>query len=104
MTLTTREFLGDKRDLAKRFMAAYLDGLEIFLKNPRAGKRALARFTGVKEEKFLDADYSQYTEKYLNKSMATEPRVLSIVFDLILVSVWPMSAKRFLRGSWTIAS
>jgi ABC-type nitrate/sulfonate/bicarbonate transport system substrate-binding protein len=83
VTLTTREFLRDKRDLAKRFMAAYLDGLEIFLKNPRAGKRALARFTGVKEEKFLDADYSQYTEKYLNKSMATEPRMLSIVFDRI---------------------
>jgi len=30
-----------------------------------------------------DVDYSQYTEKYLNKSMATEPRMLSIVFDRI---------------------
>lgn len=83
VTLTTREFLRDKRDLAKRFIAAYLDGLEIFLKNPGAGKKALAKFTGVKEEKFLDADYSQYTEKYLNKAMATEPRMLSIVFDRI---------------------
>jgi ABC-type nitrate/sulfonate/bicarbonate transport system substrate-binding protein len=83
VTLTTREFLRDKRDLARRFMAAYLDGLELFLKNPRIGKRALARFTGVKEERFLDADYSQYTEKYLNKSMATELRMLSIVFDRI---------------------
>jgi hypothetical protein len=64
-------------------MAAYLDGLELFLKNPRIGKRALARFTGVKEERFLDADYNQYTEKYLNKSMATELRMLSIVFDRI---------------------
>ena len=63
VTLTTREFLRDKRDLAKRFMAAYLDGLELFLKNPRLGKKALARFTGVKEERFLDADYAQYTEK-----------------------------------------
>lgn len=86
VTLTTREFLRDKRDLAKRFMAAYLDGLDLFLKNPRIGKRALARFTGVKEERFLDADYSQYTEKYLNKSMNTEPRMLSIVFDRIGVA------------------
>jgi ABC-type nitrate/sulfonate/bicarbonate transport system substrate-binding protein len=86
VTLTTREFLRDKRDVAKRFMAAYLDGLELFLKNPRAGKKALARFTGVKEEKFLDADYAQYTEKYLNKSMTTEPRMLSIVFDRIGVA------------------
>ena len=83
VTLTTREFLRDKRDLAKRFIAAYLDGLEVFLKNPRVGKRALAKFTGVKEERFLDADYNQYTEKYLNKAMATEPRMLSIVFDRI---------------------
>lgn len=86
VTLTTREFLRDKRDLAKRFMAAYLDGLELFLKNPRVGKKALARFTGVKEERFLDADYTQYTEKYLNKSMTTEPRMLSIVFDRIGVA------------------
>jgi NitT/TauT family transport system substrate-binding protein len=83
VTLTTREFLRGKRDLAKRFMAAYLDGLEIFLKNPRAGKKALARFTGVKEEKLLDADYNQFTEKYLNKAMATEPRMLSIVLERI---------------------
>lgn len=83
VTLTTREFLRGKRDLAKRFMAAYLDGLEIFLKNPGAGKKALARFTGVKEEKFLDADYNQFTEKYLNKAMATEPRMLSIVLERI---------------------
>jgi hypothetical protein len=67
-------------------MAAYLDGLELFLKNPKVGKKALARFTGVKEEKFLDADYAQYTEKYLNKSMTTEPRMLSIVFDRIGVA------------------
>jgi len=86
VTLTTREFLRDKRDLAKRFMAGYLDGVDLFLKNPRAGKKALAKFTGVKEERFLDADYAQYSEKYLNKSMATEPRMLSIVFDRIGVA------------------
>jgi hypothetical protein len=40
----------------------------------------------VKEERFLDADYNQYTEKYLNKSMSTEPRMLSIVFDRIGVA------------------
>jgi NitT/TauT family transport system substrate-binding protein len=86
VTLTTREFLRDKKDLSRRFMATYLDGLELFLKNPRAGKKALARFTGVQEEKLLDADYAQYTEKYLNKSMMTEPRMLSIVFDRIGVA------------------
>lgn len=86
VTLTTREFIRDRRDLAKRFMAVYLDGLDFFLKNPRAGKKALARFTGVKEERFLDADYVQYTEKYLNRSMTTEPRMLSIVFDRIGVA------------------
>jgi ABC-type nitrate/sulfonate/bicarbonate transport system substrate-binding protein len=86
VTLTTREFLRDKRDLAKRFLAAYLDGLELFLKNPQAGKKALGRFTGVKDEKLLDADYRQYTEKYLSKTMLTESRTLSIVFDRIGVA------------------
>ena len=83
VTLTTREFLRDKKDLARRFMATYLDGLDLFLKNSKVGKKALARFTGIKEEKLLDADYVQYTEKYLNKSMMTEPRMLSIVFERI---------------------
>jgi ABC-type nitrate/sulfonate/bicarbonate transport system substrate-binding protein len=86
VTLTTRDFLRDKKDLARRFMAAYLDGLELFLKNPQVGKKALARFTGVKDEKVLDADYLQYTGKYLNKNVATEPRTLSIVFDRIGVT------------------
>ncbi|HWP56738.1 MAG TPA: ABC transporter substrate-binding protein [Candidatus Acidoferrales bacterium] len=86
VTLTTREFLRDKRDLARRFLAAYLDGLERFLSNPQAGKKALARFTGVKEEKLLEADYVQYKEKYLNKTMTTEARTLAIVFDRIGVS------------------
>jgi NitT/TauT family transport system substrate-binding protein len=72
VTLSTREFLRDKRDVARRFMAAYFDGLDLFLKNPRVGKKALARFTGIKEEKYLDADYNQYAEKYLNKPMVTE--------------------------------
>lgn len=86
VTLTTRDFLRDKRDLAKRFMAAYLDGLELFLKNPQAGKKALARFTGVKDEKLLDADYNQHKEKYLSKTAATEPRTLAIVFERIGLS------------------
>ena len=68
------------------FLAAYFDGLDLFLKNPRIGKKALARFTGIKEEKYLDADYNQYAEKYLNKPMVTEPRMLAIVFDRILVA------------------
>jgi len=95
VTLTTREFLRDQRDLAKRFVAAYLDGLELFLNNPRAGKKALARFTGVKEEKYLDADYAQYTGKYLNKNFATEPRMFSIVLDRIGVPVGEEREKLF---------
>jgi ABC-type nitrate/sulfonate/bicarbonate transport system substrate-binding protein len=39
VTLTTRDFLRRKRDVARRFIAAYLDGLELFLKNPRIGKK-----------------------------------------------------------------
>ena len=85
VTLTTREFLRDKRDLGRRFVATYFDGLDLFLKNPRIGKKALARFTGVKEEKYLDADYAQYSEKYLNKSFITDPRMFSIVYDRIPV-------------------
>jgi NitT/TauT family transport system substrate-binding protein len=86
VTLTTREFVRDRRDVAKRFIAAYLDGLDVFLKNPTVGKKALARFTGVKEEKYLDADYAQYSEKYLNKSFVTDPRMLSIVFERIPIT------------------
>lgn len=86
VTLTTREFLRDKRDVARRFVASYFDGLELFLKNPRIGKRALGRFTGIKEEKYLDADYAQYSDKYLNKPYLTEPRMLSLIYDRIPVS------------------
>lgn len=97
VTLSTREFLRDKRDVARRFMAAYFDGLDIFLKYPRIGKKALARFTGVKEEKYLDADYNQYAEKYLNKAMTTEPRMMSIVFDRIPVTS-PDEREKLFKG------
>ena len=63
VTVTTKEFLRDKRDLARRFMAVYFDGIDLFLKNPRVGKKALARFTGIKEEKYLDADYARHIRK-----------------------------------------
>jgi ABC-type nitrate/sulfonate/bicarbonate transport system substrate-binding protein len=79
VTVTTKEFVRAKRDLARRFMAVYFDGLDLFLKNPRVGKKTLARFTGIKEEKYLDADYAQYSEKYLNKPMTPQARMLSIV-------------------------
>jgi NitT/TauT family transport system substrate-binding protein len=97
VTLSTRDFLRDKRDLAKRFMAAYFDGLDLFLKNPAIGKKALARFTGVKEEKYLNADYAQYAEKYLNKPMTTEPRMMTIVFDRIPVTA-PEERERLFKG------
>jgi ABC-type nitrate/sulfonate/bicarbonate transport system substrate-binding protein len=97
VTLSTREFLRDRRDVARRFMAAYFDGLDLFLKNPRIGKKALARFTGVKEEKYLDADYNQYAEKYLNKPMTTEPRTMSIVFDRIPVTS-PDEREKLFKG------
>jgi hypothetical protein len=64
-------------------LAGYLDGLELFVKNPAIGKKALARFTGVKDEKLLDADYNQYKEKYLSKTAQTDARALSIVFERI---------------------
>jgi NitT/TauT family transport system substrate-binding protein len=97
VTLSTRDFLRDKRDLAKRFMAAYFDGLDLFLKNPAIGKKALARFTGVKEEKYLNADYAQYAEKYLNKPMTTEPRMMTIVFDRIPVTA-PEERDKLFKG------
>jgi len=96
VTVTTKEFLRDKRDFARRFMAVYFDGLDLFLKNPRVGKKALARFTGIKEEKYLDADYAQYSEKYLNKPMTTQARMLSIVFDRIPVA--PEERERIFKG------
>lgn len=86
VTLTTQDFLRDKRDLARRFLAGYLDGLDLFVKNPQIGKKALARFTGVKDEKLLDADYIQYKEKYLSKTAQTDARALSIVFERIGVA------------------
>ena len=97
VTLSTREFLRDRRDVARRFLAAYFDGLDLFLKNPRIGKKALARFTGIKEEKYLDADYNQYAEKYLNKPMVTEPRMLAIVFDRIPVAA-PDEREKLFKG------
>ena len=78
-------------------MAVYFDGLDLFLKNPRVGKKALAGFTGIKEEKYLDADYAQYSEKYLNKPMTTQSRMLSIVFDRIPVSS-PEERERIFKG------
>jgi ABC-type nitrate/sulfonate/bicarbonate transport system substrate-binding protein len=86
VTLTTKDFLRDKKDLARRFLAGYLDGLDLFVKNPQIGKKALARFTGVKDEKLLDADYNQYKEKYLSKTAQTDARALAIVFERIGVA------------------
>jgi len=64
-------------------MAGYLDGVDLFLKNPRAAKgtgEIYRRQRGKIPRRRLRPVQRKYK---LNKSMATEPRMLSIVFDRI---------------------
>ena len=83
VVLTTKEFVRDRRGLVKSFMESYMEGLQLFLKDERVGKKSLARFTGMKEEKLLDVDYRLYGQKYLNKTALTYEETLSIVMERI---------------------
>jgi NitT/TauT family transport system substrate-binding protein len=78
---TTREVIGRRKEMVKNFMSGYREGLQLFLSKEEFGKQVLAKFTGTKSQKVLEADYKNFATKYISKDPTTTRTSMELVFD-----------------------
>jgi len=78
---TTREVISRRKPVVKAFMAAFKEGLDLFINDENLGKRALGKHTGVKSEKLLEADYKNFSQKYLPRDPTTTQKSMDLVFE-----------------------
>jgi len=60
--VTTQRLLGRNRDLAKRFLKAFVEAIHAVRTNPTLSKRALARYRQTKDEKQIEDAYQTLRE------------------------------------------
>src|SRR5581483_1859965 len=60
--VTTQRLLAKNRDLARRFLKAFVDAIHAVRANPGLAKRALARYRQIKDEKQLEDAYQALRE------------------------------------------
>jgi ABC-type nitrate/sulfonate/bicarbonate transport system substrate-binding protein len=60
--VTTQRLLGRNRDLAKRFLKAFVEAIHAVRTNPALSKRALARYRQTKDEKQIEDAYQTLRE------------------------------------------
>lgn len=78
---TTREVISRRKHVVKDFMAAFKEGLDLFMKDENLGKRSLGKYTGVKSDKLLEADYRNFARKYLSRDSTTTQKSMDLVFE-----------------------
>lgn len=60
--VTTQRLLAKNRDLARRFLKAFVESIHAVRTNPALAKRALARYRQIKDEKQLEDAYQALRE------------------------------------------
>ena len=60
--VTTQRLLGRNRDLARRFLKAFVEAIHLVRTNPAVSKRALAKYRQTKDEKQLEDAYQTLRE------------------------------------------
>jgi len=60
--VTTQRLLGRNRDLARRFLKAFVEAIHAVRTNPTLSKRALARYRQTKDEKQIEDAYQTLRE------------------------------------------
>ena len=60
--VTTQRLLAKRRDLARRFLRAYVEAIHLVKTRPEVSKRALAKYRQTKDEKQLEDAYQTLRE------------------------------------------
>ena len=60
--VTTQRVVARKRDLARRFLKAYVEAIHLVKTNPEISKKAFAKYRQTKDEKRIDDAYQVLRE------------------------------------------
>ncbi|HEV8723300.1 MAG TPA: ABC transporter substrate-binding protein [Candidatus Binatia bacterium] len=81
--VTTQRLLGKNRDLARRFVKAFVEAIHLVRTNPAVSKRALARYRQTKDEKQIEDAYQTLREIVKPKPYPSIDGFKTIIKDAI---------------------
>ena len=81
--VTTQRLLGRNRDLARRFLKAFVEGIYLVRTNPTVSKRALAKYRQTKDEKQIEDAYLTLREIVKPKPYPSIDGFKTIIKDAI---------------------
>lgn len=80
--VTTRRVLARKRDIARRFLQAFVEAIHVVKSNSEVSKRAFAKYRQTKDEKQLEAAYEALREVVKPKPYPSVEGFKTILADL----------------------
>ena len=80
--VTTQRVLARKRDIARRFVRAYVEGIHTVKTNPDVSKRAYAKYRKAKDEKEVEPAYEALREVVKAKPYPSVEGFKTILADL----------------------
>jgi NitT/TauT family transport system substrate-binding protein len=80
--VTTQRVLAKKRDVARRFVRAYIEAIHMIKTNPEVSKRAYAKYRKAKDEKEVEPAYETLREVVKPKPYPSVEGFKTILADL----------------------
>jgi len=80
--VTTQRVLARKRDIARRFVKAFVEAIHMVKTNPEAAKRAYVKYRKLKDEKEAEAAYETLREVVKAKPYPSVEGFKTILADL----------------------
>ena len=84
--VVSRAYAKANRDVALRFMKAYLEGTHRLVTDKEMGIQALKRYGGIRDPEILTATYDLFTAKYIKKVPTLTAKSVENALDLIAES------------------
>ena len=78
---TRKSFIRDNRDIAIRFMRAYLEGIYLFKTNKELALNVLKKYTRLDDVSVMQAAYDEYSQKYIPAVPHPSPEGIQTILD-----------------------
>lgn len=81
--IVSRAYAKSHRDVALRFLKAYIDGSRRFLTDRALGIKALRKYTGIEDQEILGKTYDLFATKYIKRNPALSLKSVETALAMI---------------------
>lgn len=83
---TRKSLIRDNRDIAVRFMRAYLEGIYLFKTNKELALNVLKKYTRLDDVSVMQTAYDEYSQKYIPAVPYPSPEGIQTILDQLAKS------------------